>query len=91
MQIIKDELTELRERYGDERRTLVIQTEEDDILPEDMIPNEEMVITISNQDTLSACHYQNTAPREGIGFTWRYQRKMTLQSIYSLHRHTITR
>ncbi|MBX2963221.1 MAG: DNA gyrase subunit A [Cyclobacteriaceae bacterium] len=49
MQIIKDELTELRERYGDERRTLVIQTEEDDILPEDMIPNEEMVITISNQ------------------------------------------
>jgi DNA gyrase subunit A len=49
MQIIKDELAELRERYGDNRRTSVIQTEEDDILPEDMIPNEEMVITISNQ------------------------------------------
>jgi len=49
MQIIKDELSELRERYGDDRRTTVILTEEDDILPEDMIPNEEMVITISNQ------------------------------------------
>ncbi|HRJ30528.1 MAG TPA: DNA gyrase subunit A [Cyclobacteriaceae bacterium] len=49
MQIIKDELTELRERYGDNRRTSIVQTEEDDILPEDMIPNEEMVITISNQ------------------------------------------
>ena len=48
MQIIKDELTELRERYGDDRRTDVLPTEED-ITVEDMIPNEEMVITISNQ------------------------------------------
>jgi DNA gyrase subunit A len=36
MQIIKDELTEIRERYGDERRTEVVQTEED-ITVEDMI------------------------------------------------------
>ena len=48
MQIIKDELTELRDRYGDERRTLVLHNE-DDISFEDMIPNEEMLITISNQ------------------------------------------
>jgi DNA gyrase subunit A len=48
MQIIKDELKELRERYGDNRRTEVLPTE-DDITMEDMIPNEEMVITISNQ------------------------------------------
>lgn len=48
MQIIKDELKELRDRYGDERRTEVI-VGEDDFTVEDMIPNEEMVITISNQ------------------------------------------
>ncbi len=48
MQIIKDELTDLKDRYGDARRTEVVQTE-DDITVEDMIPNEEMVITISNQ------------------------------------------
>jgi DNA gyrase subunit A len=48
MQIIKDELKELRDRYGDDRRTEVVHTE-DDITVEDMIPNEEMVITISNQ------------------------------------------
>jgi DNA gyrase subunit A len=48
MQIIKDELSELRDRYGDNRRTEVVHTE-DDITVEDMIPNEEMVITISNQ------------------------------------------
>jgi DNA gyrase subunit A len=48
MQIIKDELNDIKERYGDSRRTEVVQTE-DDITLEDMIPNEEMVITISNQ------------------------------------------
>ncbi len=48
MQIIKDELSEIKERYGDARRTLVVHSD-DDITMEDMIPNEEMVITISNQ------------------------------------------
>lgn len=48
MSIIKDELLQLKERYGDERRT-IIEHSADDITIEDMIPNEEMVITISNQ------------------------------------------
>jgi DNA gyrase subunit A len=48
MQLIKDELAELKERYGDARRTLVVHSD-DDFTVEDMIPNEEMVITISNQ------------------------------------------
>jgi len=48
MQIIKDELTELKDRYGDDRRTQVVHSD-DDITMEDMIPNEDMVITISNQ------------------------------------------
>ncbi len=48
MSIIKDELLQLKDRYGDERRTL-IEHSADDITIEDMIPNEEMVITISNQ------------------------------------------
>lgn len=48
MQIITDELIELRDRYGDERRTN-IEHSADDFTVEDMIPNEEMVITISHQ------------------------------------------
>lgn len=48
MEIIKDELLQLKDRYGDERRT-VVEHSADDITIEDMIPNEEMVITISNQ------------------------------------------
>ncbi|MBT3301370.1 MAG: DNA gyrase subunit A [Bacteroidetes bacterium] len=47
MQIIKDELLEIKERYGDERRT-EIQHSAEDIDIKDIIPNEEVVITISN-------------------------------------------
>ncbi len=68
MQIIKDELTEIRERYGDDRRTEVVQTEED-ITVEDMIPNEEMVITISNQGYIKRTILSDyrTQGRGGVG------------------------
>lgn len=69
MKIIKDELKELKERYGDKRRTEIVHTEEDDITPEDMIPNEEMVITISNQGYIkrtSLSEYR-TQGRGGVG------------------------
>jgi DNA gyrase subunit A len=68
MQIIKDELAELRERYGDDRRTEIVPAE-DDITTEDMIPNEEMVITISNQGYVkrtSLSEYR-TQGRGGVG------------------------
>ncbi|MEO1053387.1 MAG: DNA gyrase subunit A [Bacteroidota bacterium] len=48
MQIIKDELIEIKDRYGDARRTDIVHSA-DDITVEDMIPNEEMVITFSHQ------------------------------------------
>ena len=47
MEIIKNELVELKERYGDNRRTEIEHSSEE-INIEDMIPNEEMVITISH-------------------------------------------
>ncbi|MEJ2636591.1 MAG: DNA gyrase subunit A, partial [Calditrichia bacterium] len=46
MQLIKDELVELREAYGDDRRTEIIQNFEEFSI-EDMIAEEDMVITIS--------------------------------------------
>lgn len=48
MEILKEELDEVRERYGDERRTQITE-DADDINIEDMIANEEVVLTISNQ------------------------------------------
>ncbi len=47
MQIIKDELLEMKEKYGDERRT-AIEFDAGEINIEDLIANEEMVVTISS-------------------------------------------
>jgi DNA gyrase subunit A len=48
MQIIKDELTEIRDRFGDERRTSITHSAED-MRMEDFIVDEEVVITISHE------------------------------------------
>jgi DNA gyrase subunit A len=68
MQIIKDELAELRDRYGDERRTQVVPSD-DDFTMEDMIPNEDMVITISNQGYIkrTLLSEYRTQGRGGVG------------------------
>jgi len=47
MKIIKDELTEIKDKYGDEPRTTIEYTAED-FRMEDVIPEEEVVITISH-------------------------------------------
>jgi DNA gyrase subunit A len=48
MQIIKDELIEIREKYGDERRSVIVHSAED-MRMEDFIADEEVVITISHE------------------------------------------
>jgi DNA gyrase subunit A len=68
MQIIKDELADLKDRYGDDRRTQVVPNE-DDITVEALIPNEEMVITISNQGYIkrTLLSEYRTQGRGGVG------------------------
>lgn len=46
--LIKTELNELAEKYGDKRRTDIVTDEVEEINIEDLIQNEEMVIMISN-------------------------------------------
>lgn len=75
MQIIKDELAEVKEKYGDERRTL-IEHAADDISIEDLIPNEEVVITISHmgyikRTPLTEYREQNRGGRGNRGVTHR--------------------
>jgi len=48
MQIIKDELAEIRQKFGDERRTTIVHSAED-MSMEDFIDDEEVVITISHE------------------------------------------
>ncbi len=47
MQVIRDELVEIRERYGDERRT-EIRRSHMDLTLEDLITEEDVVVTISH-------------------------------------------
>jgi DNA gyrase subunit A len=46
--IIKAELQEVRDKYGDERRTEIIE-DEGDVEVEDLIPNDDVVVVISNR------------------------------------------
>ncbi len=48
MKIIKDELAEIKEKYGDERRTQIVHSAED-MTMEDFIVDEAVVITISRE------------------------------------------
>ncbi len=45
--IIRDELTEIVERFGDERRTAILPGYDGDMSVEDLIPEEEMVVTVT--------------------------------------------
>jgi len=48
IKIIRDEFIEIRDTYGDERRTEIISIP-DEILPEDLITKEDMVVTVTHK------------------------------------------
>ncbi|MFN2261820.1 MAG: DNA gyrase subunit A [Psychroflexus sp.] len=68
MQIIKDELLEVREKYGDERRS-EINYAGGDFSMEDMIPNESVVLTISHAGYIKRTPLKEykTQNRGGVG------------------------
>jgi DNA gyrase subunit A len=68
MEIIVAELTEMKDRYADERRT-TIEHNAEDFSYEDMIPNEEVVITVSHQGYVkrTALTEYRTQGRGGVG------------------------
>ncbi len=45
--VVKDELRYIKQKYGDERKTRIVPMEADEIGEEDMIPEEETIITIT--------------------------------------------
>src|SRR5205807_7667422 len=47
--LIKEDLQELKEKYGDERRTDIIEAEAGEFKAEDLIPNEEVVVTLTEK------------------------------------------
>ena len=47
LQIIKDELKELKEKYGDERKTKIVKGAVGEFTQEDLVPNEPTIVTIT--------------------------------------------
>lgn len=75
MDIIKEELLKIKEKYGDERKSEIVYTAED-INMEDLIPDEEVVITISSmgyikRTALSEYRQQKRGGRGSRGSTTR--------------------
>ncbi len=68
MQIIKDELQEMKEKYGDERRSEIVYSSEE-FNPEDFYADDDMVITISHMGYIKRtplAEYR-TQHRGGVG------------------------
>lgn len=93
LDIIVDEMEEIKERYGDERRTeIVLNSEEIDI--EDMIVEEDMVITITHQgyikrNPVSLYRSQHRGGRGKVGMGTKEDDFVERLFIASTHSHIL--
>jgi DNA gyrase subunit A len=92
-QIIKEELTEIREKYGDERRTEIVYAG-DDLRIEDIIADENVVITISHmgymkRTNLNEYRAQNRGGRGSKGTATREEDFVEHMFIASTHNYIL--
>ncbi len=74
--LIKQDLAELSEKYGDPRRTEIVDAEASDFTEEDLIPNDEMVVMLTENGyikriTTSAYRAQRRGGKGSRGITTR--------------------
>lgn len=69
MQVIRDELEVIRKDFGDQRRTEIVECEETEVVIEDLIPNEEVVVTLSHEGYVKTqpLHVYQSQHRGGRG------------------------
>ncbi|MCR5313993.1 MAG: DNA gyrase subunit A [Bacteroidaceae bacterium] len=67
--VMKDELLEVKEKYGDNRRTEIDYTASENFNPEDFYPNESVVVTVSHLGYIKRTSLSefNTQKRGGVG------------------------
>jgi DNA gyrase subunit A len=70
LRIIKDDLKDLKEKYGDERRTLILDAS-GDISEEDLIPNMEVAVSVTDRGYIKRLPHDTyrTQRRGGRGVT----------------------
>lgn len=68
-QVMKDELLEVKDKWGDTRKTQIDHTASQDFNPEDFYPNEQVVITISHLGYIKRTPLSEyrTQARGGVG------------------------
>jgi DNA gyrase subunit A len=93
MQILKDSLLEIKEKYGDERKTEIVYTA-DDISMEDMIAQEDVVITISHmgyikRTSLNEYKAQNRGGRGSRGSATRDEDFIEYMFIANTHNYLL--
>ena len=92
-QIIRDELAEIKQKYGDERRTDIVYAG-DDLRVEDMIADENVVITISHlgymkRTNLAEYRAQNRGGRGSKGTATRDEDFVEHMFIASTHNYIL--
>jgi len=92
--LIKDDLRDIKKRFGDPRRTRIVPVEADQIGDEDMIPEEEMIISITRAGYIkrvSAETYrvQKRGGRGVIGVTSREEDEIAHLFIATTHHHIL--
>jgi len=55
LKIVKDEMLDLKKRYGDERRTRVVPQELGKMSDEDLVPDEQVVVTLTSANYVKRC------------------------------------
>jgi DNA gyrase subunit A len=93
-QIVKQELRWLRDKFGDERKTRIIAMEPEEIGDEDIIPDEEMIITVTRdgyikrvpKDTYPA---QRRGGRGRIGASTKEEDQIQHLFIATTHHHLL--
>lgn len=66
LRVISEELTELKKKYGDERRTQVIPNELGKFSDEELVPNEQVIVTLTNGNYIKRVA-ANTYKAQGRG------------------------
>ncbi len=95
MMIIKDELKEIQEKYGDERRTIIIEEDiTEDFTIEDLIAEEDMVVTISHTGyikriSISSYKKQARGTRGKIGMEMKEEDFVEHMFVASTHQYIL--
>lgn len=90
--LVKTELIEIKEKYGDERRTKVVKSGIGEFRQEDLIPNEEAIITLSDDGYIkrvnpSVYRTQRRGGKGVIGATTKEEDKIAKVLAIETHDH----